>query len=172
MTFWLQAFHLPPYLLIPAGCWEPSAPPVLHTIKLWAHLGSLIKSLFPHLLCVPKGFASRQLTFIKDSVENTRDKLNSVVPVQNSNARSVRTRCKTVGFLGIVSWHHSLQRHVCWRNHCMSWDIGALFCKNNDFKGYSIKQSNIFFFTHHKWSPSSWIIWCIQCNLLPVLYFT
>lgn len=112
LTFWLQAFHLPPYLLIPVGCWEPSAPPVLHTIKLWAYLDSLIKSLFLHLLCVPKGFASRQLTFIKDSMENTRDKLNSVVPVQNSNARSVRTRCKTVGFLGIVSRHHSLQRQA------------------------------------------------------------
>lgn len=112
LTFWLQAFHLPQYLLIPVGCWEPSAPPVFHTAELWAYLDSLIKSLFFRLLCAPKGFASRQLTFIKGSVENTWDKLNSAVPVQNSNACSVRTRCKTVGFLGIVNRHHGLQRPV------------------------------------------------------------
>lgn len=57
------------------------------------------------MLCAPKGFASRQLTLIKDSVENTWDKFNSVVPVQNSNACSVGTRCKTVGSLGIGSCH-------------------------------------------------------------------
>lgn len=100
LTFWLRAFHLPPYLLIPVGCWEPSVPPVFHTTELWAYLDSLIKSLFLRLLCAPKGFASRQLTFIKDSVENTWDELNSAVPVQNSNACSVRTRCETVWLLG------------------------------------------------------------------------
>lgn len=112
LTFWLQAFHLPLYLLISMGCWEPSASPVFHTTELWAYLGSLIKSLFLRLLCAPKGFASRQLTFIKESEENTWDKLNSAVPVQNSNACSVRTRCKTVGFLGIANHHQSLQSQV------------------------------------------------------------
>lgn len=85
---------------------------LFHKTKLWAYLDSLIKSLFLRLLCTPKGFSSRQPTFIKDSVENTWDKLNWAVPVQNSNAHSARTRCKAVGILGTVNHNQGLQRQV------------------------------------------------------------
>lgn len=95
--------------------------------------------MFLCLLCAPKGFSSRQPTFIKDSAENTWDKLNWALPVQNSNACSVRTRCRTVGILGIVNHHQGLQRQAhlletaqCVKGYCIS------LCRNGDFKGYCV----------------------------------
>lgn len=128
LTCWLHAFHLPPCLLILVGCWDPSALSVFQTTKLWAYLDSLIKSLFLRLLCSPKGFSSRQPTFIKDFVENTWDKLNWAAPVQNSNACSVRTRCKAVGVLGIVNHHQGLQRqvHLLERAQCVTLHLSSV----------------------------------------------
>lgn len=74
---------------------------------------------------LPKAFLPGSSHSLKDCVENTWDKCNSAVPVQNSDARSVRTRCKTVGFLGAVNHHQHLQRQ-----HSVSGDTGSLFCRN------------------------------------------